>query len=70
MFRKAMQHTILAIVGVIGMKHFAEMIALIIKGEQVDPITLYIVLGACIGFSIKLVIESVLGWFNTMKGVN
>ncbi|QNI20419.1 hypothetical protein [Bacillus phage 1_ICo-2020] len=43
------------------------MIGLLIAGKEVDPITLYIVLGACVVFSIRVVIESAMNWLEAFK---
>ncbi|PEM30192.1 hypothetical protein CN598_12770 [Bacillus wiedmannii] len=64
---KAMRCTLMVIVGLLATYHFCSMIGLIIVGEEVDPITLYILLGACVVFSIRITIESVLCWFKALK---
>jgi ABC-type proline/glycine betaine transport system permease subunit len=55
-------------VGIAALVQFSGMIGLLIQGKEVDPITLYILLGACIVLSIKLVIESVLNWVEAFNG--
>lgn len=65
---KAIKSVLMVIVGLMSLYHFASMIGLLIQGEEVDPITLYIVLGGCIGLSIKLVIDSVLNWVDAFRG--
>ncbi|WOL25754.1 hypothetical protein [Pectobacterium phage PcaP2EGY] len=64
---KAFRSTLMFIVGLLSMYHFCSMIGLLIAGEEVDPITLYILLGACVVFSIRVVIESAINWLEAFK---
>lgn len=64
---KAFRSTLMFIVGLLAMYHFCSMIGLLIAGEEVDHITLYILLGTCVALSIRVVIESAINWFEAFK---
>lgn len=67
---KAMRCTLMVIIGLLAVYHFGSMIGLLVAGKEVDTITLYILLGSCVVLSIRVTIESILCWFETLKGAN